>query len=322
MARTIVRTLLAPAAAAILVAGAGACSFSFGSSHSVSKSDVANQISTKMTDAAGNKPSSVTCPNDLDAKVGAQLNCSMQVKDQSYGVNVTVTSVNGNDVKFDMVEMVDKGKVAEQISAKMTDAAGNKPDTVTCPSDLLAKVGTQLICETQVSGTTNHVNVTVTSVNGSDVKFDMVETVDKSQIAEQISAKMTDAAGNKPDAVTCPSDLPGKVGAQLNCDMKVKGTSYTMNVTVTSVNGSGVFFDIAETVDKNQIASKVSDKLTQQVGRKPDSVTCPENLKGVEGATLRCELTDGNQRYGVNLTVTGVDAGTVDFNIQVDDQPS
>jgi hypothetical protein len=95
-----------------------------------------------------------------------------------------------------------------------------------------------------------------------------------------------------------------------------------VNVTVTSVNGSGVFFDIAETVDKNQIASKVSDKLTQQVGRKPDSVTCPENLKGVEGATLRCELTDGNQRYGVNLTVTGVDAGTVDFNIQVDDQPS
>jgi len=40
-----------------------------GSSHAVSKSDVENQIGTKMTDAAGNKPSSVTCPGDLDAKV-------------------------------------------------------------------------------------------------------------------------------------------------------------------------------------------------------------------------------------------------------------
>ncbi len=159
MARSIVRTLLTSGAAAILAAGAGACSHSVGSSHSVSKSDVANQISTKMTDAAGNKPSSVTCPNDLDAKVGAQVNCTMKVKDQTYGVNVTVTSINGSDVKFDMVETVDKGQIADQITAKMTDAAGNKPDAVTCPSDLLGKVGAQLNCEMKVKGATYNVNV-------------------------------------------------------------------------------------------------------------------------------------------------------------------
>ena len=52
-----------------------------------------------------------------------------------------------------------------------------------------------------------------------------------------------------------------------------------------------------------------------------DSVTCPENLKGVEGATLRCELTDAGQKYGVAVNVTSVDAGDVSFDYKVDDKP-
>ena len=124
--------------------------------------------------------------------------------------------------------------------------------------------------------------------------------VSKSDVASQITSKMTDAAGNKPDSVTCPDDLPAKVGAQLNCTMKVKNQTFNVNVTVTSVNGNNVKFDMVETVDKNQVASIISDKLTQQVGSKPDSVTCPDNLKGVEGATLRCQLTDGGQKYGID----------------------
>jgi len=139
MAHSIVRTLLASGAAAGLMASAGACSCSIGSSsHSVSKGDVAGQITSKMTDAAGNKPDSVTCPGDLPAKVGAQLNCEMKVKNQVFNVNVTVTSVNGNDVKFDMVEMVDKNQVASVISDKLTQQVGKKPDSVTCPDNLKA----------------------------------------------------------------------------------------------------------------------------------------------------------------------------------------
>jgi hypothetical protein len=83
----IARTLLVSGAAAGLLAGVTACSCSVGSSHTVSKSDVAGQITSKMTDAAGNKPDSVNCPNDLPAKVGAQLNCEMKVKNQTFNVN-------------------------------------------------------------------------------------------------------------------------------------------------------------------------------------------------------------------------------------------
>jgi len=69
MANSIVRTLLVSGAAAGLLAGAAACSFSVGSSPQVSESDVAKQITSKMTDAAGNKPDSVTCPSDLPARL-------------------------------------------------------------------------------------------------------------------------------------------------------------------------------------------------------------------------------------------------------------
>jgi mRNA-degrading endonuclease toxin of MazEF toxin-antitoxin module len=147
-------------------------------------------------------------------------------------------------------------------------------------------------------------------------------SVSKSDVANQITSKLTDAAGDKPDSVTCPNDLGAQVGAQLNCEMKVKNQTFNVNVTVTSVQGSNVKFDMVETVDKNQVAKVISDKLTEQVGRRPQSVTCPDNLKGVVGATLRCQLTDTDDKYGVNVNVTSIDAGDVNFDIKVDDQPS
>jgi len=145
--------------------------------------------------------------------------------------------------------------------------------------------------------------------------------VSKSDVASQITAKMTDSAGNKPDSVNCPGDLPAKVGAQLNCDMKVKDRPFNVNVTVTSVKGNDVKFDMVETVDKNQVANAISTQVGQQVGRKPDSVSCPDNLKGVAGATLRCQLTDGTAKYGVQVTVTDVSAGDINFHFKVDEQP-
>jgi Domain of unknown function (DUF4333) len=145
--------------------------------------------------------------------------------------------------------------------------------------------------------------------------------VSKDDIAKQITDKMTDAAGNKPDSVSCPDGLKGQVGAQLNCAMKIKGQDYNVNVTATSVKGDDVQFDMVETVDKNLVASKLSDQLTEKVGRKPDSVTCPDNLKGTQGATMRCDLKDEGQTYGVTVTVTDVEAGDVHFDFKVDDQP-
>lgn len=145
--------------------------------------------------------------------------------------------------------------------------------------------------------------------------------VGKDDVASQIATKMTDASGNKPDSVSCPDDLKAEVGGQLNCGMKVKGQPFNVNVTVTSVDGDQVKFDMAETVDKDQVASQIGDQLAKQVGHQPDKVTCPDNLKGAQGATLRCDLTDQGQTYGVTVTVTDVQGGDVLFDFKVDEQP-
>jgi hypothetical protein len=147
------------------------------------------------------------------------------------------------------------------------------------------------------------------------------KSVSKSDIESQISQKMTDPAGNKPESVSCPDDLKATVGAKLDCNMKVKGQTYDVNVTVTSIEGSTAKFDMELAVDKKDVAQEISDQLQQQTGKKPDSVTCPDNLKSLAGATLRCTLVDARQTYGVNVTVTSLEGSHVKFDIKVDHQP-
>lgn len=146
-------------------------------------------------------------------------------------------------------------------------------------------------------------------------------TVSKDQVQSQISEKVAEQGGTKPDSVTCPGDLKAQVGATLDCKMAEGAKNYGVNVTVTSVDGKTVNFDIVQTVDKDAVAEQIAHQLTQQVGRAPESVTCPADLKGDKGETLRCELTDSGATYGVTVTVTSVDGGDVKFDFKVDDQP-
>jgi Domain of unknown function (DUF4333) len=146
------------------------------------------------------------------------------------------------------------------------------------------------------------------------------KSVSKNDVASQITQKMTDAAGNKPDSVTCPDDLKAKVGATLNCQMKLKDQTYGVNVTVTSVEGDQAKFDMVKVYDKNHLATLLTDDLTQKLGHKPDSVTCPDGLKATDGATLRCQTTDGGQTYGVTVSVSG-QGGDATIDYKVDEQP-
>jgi hypothetical protein len=76
------------------------------------------------------------------------------------------------------------------------------------------------------------------------------------------------------------------------------------------------------TVAKRDVAKEISTQLAQQVGHEPDSVTCPEDLPGEIGTSIRCELSDSGQMYGVTVTVTKVQGTNVGFDIKVDDEPS
>ncbi|WP_084436031.1 DUF4333 domain-containing protein [Aldersonia kunmingensis] len=60
----------------------------------VDKDKVAEQVSTQLAEQVGTTPESVDCPEDLDAKVGATLTCTLTHEGESYNVDVTVTSVD------------------------------------------------------------------------------------------------------------------------------------------------------------------------------------------------------------------------------------
>ncbi|QDP97158.1 DUF4333 domain-containing protein [Microlunatus elymi] len=76
------------------------------------------------------------------------------------------------------------------------------------------------------------------------------------------------------------------------------------------------------TVSQADVENQISTQLQKQVGQKPDDVTCPGDLQGKVGTTMRCTLTAGDSKYGVNVKVTSVEGNKVLFNIKVDDQAS
>lgn len=155
------------------------------SSSTVAASQVESQIDEKVSAQVGEKPKSVRCPDDLDAKVGATLRCTLvDPRDFEYGVTVTATSVEGKNVNFDIKVdeqavpgtgqlAVAKADVEEQAATELAAQVGRRPAAITCPSDLPARVGATLRCTLHDDGTTFGLTVTVTAVAGTDVKFDV-----------------------------------------------------------------------------------------------------------------------------------------------------
>lgn len=79
--------------------------------------------------------------------------------------------------------------------------------------------------------------------------------------------------------------------------------------------------DLGPGVEPEKLATQVSAALEESVGVAPDDVECDDQLDARADATTRCVLTAGEERYGVTVTATEVTGDTVDFDVQVDDQP-
>jgi uncharacterized protein DUF4333 len=167
------RRLLGSITVAVAALAATACSVSVGTSPTVDKDALANEVSHQIEGQLGHAPKSVTCPDGLKREVGAQLRCEVGDGDAKYGVNITVTKVEGSDVEFSITDFVDKDAVAQQVSAQLAEQVGHAPESVTCPEDLEGKVGAKLRCELEDGGSTYGVDVTVTKVNGTNIKFNI-----------------------------------------------------------------------------------------------------------------------------------------------------
>ncbi|MFD3487199.1 DUF4333 domain-containing protein [Streptomyces sp. NPDC058665] len=71
-------------------------------------------------------------------------------------------------------------------------------------------------------------------------------------------------------------------------------------------------------VHKARVAQTISDKLTENAGKRPDKVTCPEHLPARVGATIRCELNAGSDTLGVTVTAISVNGNQVNYTFKVD----
>lgn len=155
---------------------------------------------------------------------------------------------------------------------------------------------------------------------------DSVET----QIVSQLGA----------DTADCPTDLDSAVGASITCTATGGGETFDVAVTVTSVAGDTINFDLervgAPTVEPaapvepaamqadagavagTDVASAVSAQLTTLTGVTPDEVSCPD-LPAEVGASIRCELVAGPDTLGMTVTTTSVDGDEVLFDFAVDE---
>ncbi|MER5894993.1 MULTISPECIES: DUF4333 domain-containing protein [unclassified Streptomyces] len=94
---------LSAAAAGVLLVGCSG-SVSVGSSDPKLSSDkLADTVAEKLASTTGQPKPDITCPEDLAGKVGTTTRCTLTAKDGStLGVSVKVTSVEGDQINFDI----------------------------------------------------------------------------------------------------------------------------------------------------------------------------------------------------------------------------
>lgn len=71
-------------------------------------------------------------------------------------------------------------------------------------------------------------------------------TVDDERVEEQIRSNLGPQLPAPIDEVDCPEDLKGEVGQKIVCTITVQGQQRQIDVTVTSVEGSNVNFEMRE----------------------------------------------------------------------------
>ncbi|MFE6451348.1 DUF4333 domain-containing protein [Nocardiopsis dassonvillei] len=90
-------------AASLLLSTGCSFEFSIGGPDAVSAEQVAEQSSEMLAEEVGQTPDGFTCPEDLPAEVGAEIRCNLVDGGMNYGVTITTTSVDGDDVQWDIV---------------------------------------------------------------------------------------------------------------------------------------------------------------------------------------------------------------------------
>ena len=209
--------------------------------------------------------------------------------------------------------VVAKSDLQKDISERL-DKAGQKPQSVTCKDDLQGEVGKTTRCEVVLSDTNAFEPiVTVTKVDGTTVSYEMTPAVSKEQLEKSVSNLVAGASGAKVDSVVCESGLEGKKGAEVRCDVTAGGVTLKRTVDVTKVDGLLMNYTVIPVLTKEQVQESLLDELANQLGQRPDSAECSDNLEGKPGNTIECKVTAGTEKQDFVLTVSNVDGDKINY---------
>ena len=69
--------------------------------------------------------------------------------------------------------------------------------------------------------------------------------LDRDALAQDLSTRLSDAAGGKSPKVQCPGDLPVKKDLTVRCTAVLEGKTFGLTVTVTGTEGGSAQYDVA-----------------------------------------------------------------------------
>lgn len=132
--------------------------------------------------------------------------------------------------------------IMDQLQKQNIDA-----QNVMCPSDLKAVVGQTVRCTFTVDGQPVDAIATVTSVEGSNVKYDITteaRPIAKDLLARKITEQVAQQARLPVDSATCASDLQPMVNAATSCTLVSDNKPMNVTVTVTKVSGGLIKYSV------------------------------------------------------------------------------
>lgn len=96
-------SLLTTTAVGVLLAGCSGEIHAGTSTPKLPADELSTTVAEKLAATTGRPEPDITCPEDLEGEVGTTTRCKLTADDGStLGVTVTVTSVDGSQIRFDI----------------------------------------------------------------------------------------------------------------------------------------------------------------------------------------------------------------------------
>lgn len=224
--------------------------------------------------------------------LGAGLSgCSGSVKVETN----STPSVSGADLQTDLTDRLTK--------------AGNPPQSVTCPGDLVGEVGKTVTCDVVFSDTNSvEAILTATKVDGTTVNYDVAPALTAEQLQKAVSGLASTPT------VSCDSALEGTVGATATCEVTTNGVASKRLVTVSGVNSLSMDLDVTLVATKQQVEEMLKQKMAADSGTEPENVACVDDIVAKAGNTVECLVTGGGTDQSYIVTVTTIEDDTVNFD--------